>query len=222
MGIGKNIKKYRKKQGLTQKGLANKLNTTPQNLAQYENGKRNPKPETIQKIATALNVNPLVLTGQISESLSNNLKTDSNIEKAYFDIFKYIYGKIDIVQEKDANGYYEYNYILGSEPNSIKISDLTFDNITECIDYFIKLYVKTVTENDESQECFSLLHTIKDMELSDLEKITEFAQFIKNKRKDPDNIVTIELTPNAAHAVNPTEEEKKHADEIMKDDSIWD
>lgn len=29
------------------------------------------------------------------------------------------------------------------------------------------------------------------------------------------------LIPNAAHAFNPTEEEKKHADDIMMDDSFW-
>lgn len=180
MDIGEKIKYLRTEKGITQKELASKLGTSQQNLAQYENGKRKPKLETIQKIANALNVDPLVLIGQISETLSDNLKTEPNIEKAYFDIFKYIYGKIDIIKEENTN---RYNYILGSEPNSIKISELTFDNIVECIDYFIELYVKTVTENDESQECFSLLYAIKDMELSDLEKITEFSQFIKNKRK---------------------------------------
>lgn len=44
---------------------------------------------------------------------------------------------------------------------------------------------------------------------------------VEQTTKDPDNIVTVDLTPNAAHAFNPTEEEKKHADEIMKDDSFW-
>lgn len=29
------------------------------------------------------------------------------------------------------------------------------------------------------------------------------------------------LLPNAAHEMNPTEEEKKHADDIMNDDSFW-
>ena len=29
------------------------------------------------------------------------------------------------------------------------------------------------------------------------------------------------LIPNAAHAFNPTEEEKKHADDIMMDDKEW-
>lgn len=53
---GEKIKKYRKEQSLTQKALAEKLNTTPQNLAQYENGKRNPKPRTLWRIANALNI----------------------------------------------------------------------------------------------------------------------------------------------------------------------
>ena len=53
---GEKIKKYRKEQGLTQKALAEKLNTTPQNLAQYENGKRNPTPRTLWRIANALNI----------------------------------------------------------------------------------------------------------------------------------------------------------------------
>ncbi len=52
--IGENIKRIRKEKGYSQKQLAEKLVTTPQNLAQYENGKRIPKIETIQKIANAL------------------------------------------------------------------------------------------------------------------------------------------------------------------------
>lgn len=56
MNTGEKIKKYRQEQGLTQKALADKLNTSPQNLAQYEAGKRNPKPATLWRIASALNI----------------------------------------------------------------------------------------------------------------------------------------------------------------------
>lgn len=52
--IGENIKRIRKEKGYFQKQLAEKLGTTPQNLAQYENGKRIPKIETLIKIADAL------------------------------------------------------------------------------------------------------------------------------------------------------------------------
>ena len=48
--------------------MAQKLGTSPQNLAQYENGKRNPKYETIKKIANALNVSPLDLNPTIADT----------------------------------------------------------------------------------------------------------------------------------------------------------
>ncbi len=56
MEIGENIKLIRKEKGYTQKQLAEKLGTSPQNFAQYENGKRKPKFETLKKIADALGV----------------------------------------------------------------------------------------------------------------------------------------------------------------------
>ena len=51
MNTGEKIKLIRKRQGITQKDLAEKLGTTPQNIAQYENNKRNPKYNTLEKIA---------------------------------------------------------------------------------------------------------------------------------------------------------------------------
>jgi transcriptional regulator with XRE-family HTH domain len=56
MTTGQKIKKIRKEKGITQKELANRLSMSQQNLAQYENDKRNPKLETIRRIATALDV----------------------------------------------------------------------------------------------------------------------------------------------------------------------
>lgn len=54
MNIGQNIRIYRKKAGLSQKELGEKLGVSQQHIAQYENGKRTPKLETIIKIASAL------------------------------------------------------------------------------------------------------------------------------------------------------------------------
>lgn len=56
MTIGERIKKARKDAHLTQKQLANKLNVSYVNIAQWENGRRNPKIETLQNLAKALNV----------------------------------------------------------------------------------------------------------------------------------------------------------------------
>lgn len=54
MTTGQRIKEARKKAGLTQKELGAKLGVAYQTLAQWENDLRNPKQETIQRIANAL------------------------------------------------------------------------------------------------------------------------------------------------------------------------
>ncbi|MBM6717927.1 helix-turn-helix transcriptional regulator [Gemmiger formicilis] len=56
MTIGQNIKLARKKAGLTQKQLAEKSGIATITLQQYERGVREPKLETIAKIARSLNL----------------------------------------------------------------------------------------------------------------------------------------------------------------------
>lgn len=180
---GSIIKNARIKAGITQKQLAELTGLAEITIRQYESNKREPKLENLKKIAYALDIDLLVLIGAISDKLLKNIKEEPNIEKAYYDIVKSIYGEIDI--SKADNG--EFYYTLGKKPNTIQISELTFNNMIECIDYLVKLYVKTVAENNGSQECFSLLYAIKDMELSELQKVTEFAEFIKSKCKDTPN-----------------------------------
>lgn len=52
--IGKNIKRIRKEKGLTQKKLGELCGINEANIRKYELGKANPKIETIEKIAKAL------------------------------------------------------------------------------------------------------------------------------------------------------------------------
>lgn len=61
MTIGERIKNERKKAGLTQQELADRLGVSFANISQYENNKRNPKHETVFKIADAIGVNPYYL-----------------------------------------------------------------------------------------------------------------------------------------------------------------
>lgn len=78
MDIGQKIKELRKKQGMSQKDLADKLGITPVLISQYENGKRNPKLETLQKIADALEVD----ISELSDSLNIKIGFLSNTEEA--------------------------------------------------------------------------------------------------------------------------------------------
>lgn len=58
------LKKARLNAKLTQKQMANMLNTTQQSYAQWENGKRYPKPDSIKKLSEILNVTSDYLQGR--------------------------------------------------------------------------------------------------------------------------------------------------------------
>lgn len=61
--IGKNIRRLRKEKGLTQKQLGELCGIDEANIRRYELEKANPKKETLEKIAKALNVSVLSLFG---------------------------------------------------------------------------------------------------------------------------------------------------------------
>jgi len=52
--VGENIRRFRKKQGLTQEKLAELSKIDPKSIIQIENGKRNPTLKTLRRIALAL------------------------------------------------------------------------------------------------------------------------------------------------------------------------
>lgn len=56
MSYGKRIKEARKEAGLTQQELAERLGISSVNISQFENDKRNPKFETLSKIASAIGI----------------------------------------------------------------------------------------------------------------------------------------------------------------------
>lgn len=56
MTVGERIREARLKAHMTQAELAKKINTSYVVISQYENNKRNPKIQTIEKIATALDI----------------------------------------------------------------------------------------------------------------------------------------------------------------------
>ena len=70
MSVGQNIKKARKKAGITQKELAQKLGLSFQSIAQWENDLRNPKVETLRRIANALECDPSELDNSLASSMS--------------------------------------------------------------------------------------------------------------------------------------------------------
>lgn len=73
MTIGERIKEVRKEKGLTQKKLGELSGIAESNIRKYENGKQNPKIETIQKIASALEINEYELQGITTQDIIKSL-----------------------------------------------------------------------------------------------------------------------------------------------------
>lgn len=59
------LKSARLKKGLTQKQVAEKLEISQAMYQKWEQGLRNPKQDTIKRLATALEVTPEYLSGEI-------------------------------------------------------------------------------------------------------------------------------------------------------------
>lgn len=65
--IGKKIKLYRQKAGLTQENLAEILEVTFQQVQNYENGKTRLNTDKLQKLCNALNISESHLLSDVSE-----------------------------------------------------------------------------------------------------------------------------------------------------------
>lgn len=70
MSVGEKIKTIRKKKGITAKNLAQEIGVSDTYMSAYENGNRNPKEDTLDKIADALGVHPDALMDDEFDSIS--------------------------------------------------------------------------------------------------------------------------------------------------------
>ncbi len=75
MGTGERIRSARKKRGMTQKQLGQACGIDEANIRKYEADRQNPKYETLQKIAAALNISVAELLGHEKGSLAHFFET---------------------------------------------------------------------------------------------------------------------------------------------------
>lgn len=76
MTIGERIRAARKKAGLTQNELAEKLGISPTGVGQWETGRRTPKIESIKKIASVLEIPFETLILDDGNESSNTMRMD--------------------------------------------------------------------------------------------------------------------------------------------------
>lgn len=168
MAVGENIKKFRKEKGLTQKKLGEKCGIAESNIRKYENGKQNPKFETIQKIASALETPIQKIYGFMPIDLyktTEEYKTTMKKVKAYggiLDILQHIYGS---VEEKNVDSEYgeTFYYLIGKGKDSFVLYEGDIDELTDyacsCIPFMVEKMKDVRPEQEIIDEIVSELNS---------------------------------------------------------------
>lgn len=171
MNIGEQIRKYRKEAGLSQKELGEKLGVTQQHIAQYENGKRIPKLETINNIAGALGIGVRRLYPEFSHEEWQKTDTYKQSKNRYDTAIRGISAilsyKYENIEEKYSNNYYHYTISKDGKNEDINpiVLDLMLKSLkditpalyemikeTASIEASLNLSKKSLKDNDKKEE----------------------------------------------------------------------
>lgn len=207
------LKALRIEKGLTQKELANLLHVSQNAIHNWETGKREPKIETIERIAAALKVDYSQLIGMEEIPITKDLIT-----------------KRPDIREALTQGMLE---VFGTSADERLIELIKNDNSDKVINVFNSL-IKRVSINEKyhqlqinlvdvdidniNKECllknFDKLNSIgKDEAIKRVAELTEIPRYIEKETSLP--------PVNAAHAITESsEEDKQHDEDIMNDENF--
>ena len=95
MSLGDNILKLRKKQGLSQEELGNKIKVTRQTISNWELNETSPNPEQLKLLSKELNVSiDELLDNDIKNTLVEKVSNTEKLSKTSVDLLKIIVGVI--------------------------------------------------------------------------------------------------------------------------------
>ena len=148
------IKTIRISKGMTQKQLADILNVSQNAIYNWENGKREIKIETLQKIADALGCGLVALMGIDEYKKTEEYKTGMRSVGAYdgvLALLKNIYGN---VQEKDIQQEYgeSFYYLVGNEPNTFILYEGDIENLQNNIESSLPIVVDKIKDTRSEDE----------------------------------------------------------------------
>lgn len=149
MSVGENIKKIRKEKGLTQRKLGELSGINEVQIRQYELGSANPKIETLEKIASALQVNTMTLYGTYPPIIRDELDLKSTAFYAAIKLLECTYNRAESVSvDAYKNNELEYcsNYISIGNDEKIAISNSDFDKIVDSVQIYLSNLVNLVGE----------------------------------------------------------------------------
>lgn len=158
MEIGENIKRIRKEQGLTQKKLGELCGIAESNIRKYENGKQNPKIETVDKIAHALKVNIVDIMDdytfeqyQTTSEYQEGLK-ELSAEQGIVTILSSIYDSVEEKKIELRPGVYTIYYKVVDKENSFILRHWAIMKLLDYTQLNLPLLVELLAENKTENE----------------------------------------------------------------------
>ncbi len=157
---------------------------------------------TAIRLKTIMNTRGLRQIDILNLTIPYCKKYDVKMNKS--DISQYCSGKTEPNQEK--------LFILGNALNVNEAWLMGFDVPME------RVQKKTDSQQtaSPSNECKEIINVCEQLSSHNQKKVLTYSKSLLSAQQMEEA-----LLPNAAHEMNPTEEEKKHADDIMNDDSFW-
>jgi len=177
MPTGTKIKEIRKRKGLTQKQLGDLCGIADANIRKYENGKQNPKIETLQKIADALGCSLIALMGMEEYKKTEEYKINMcsiEAQDGVLALLKNIYGD---VQEKDVQQEYgeSFYYLIGKAPDTFILYENDIYDLQNYIESSLPIVVDRLKDTRPEEE----VRTEIINDLNDPEYIAEIKKYIK-------------------------------------------
>lgn len=172
MTIGENIRRIRKEKGLTQKELGNLCNLADSAIRRYELGGANPKLETVEKIAQALDVpireimENLTLQEHKKTNEYRKLELFCNARDSILSILANLYGNAE--RKEMYGGSVDPYYVIGEGTEKFFLQEKDIDILL------------TATNSNISSIVEILKDTRSEIEIIE-EYITEFGESFKNE-----------------------------------------
>ena len=159
MTTGQRIKAARQKANLTQKELGEKLGISYQSIAQWENNLRNPKYETLQRLAQVLETSvsdlmgvtwedaPKVLKTTLTDSESSPIARQLTIEQCVFAILGELYESVSekMIFNSEGYGHHRY-YVVGQPPHNFILNTGDIKLLTKWVTDTLKASMPALTE----------------------------------------------------------------------------
>lgn len=79
--LGREIRRVREEKGITQEELASRMNVNAQNISSYERGERCPSLFWMNRLYSALEIDPAKFTDELYQKLNDPINSNINVTR---------------------------------------------------------------------------------------------------------------------------------------------